>query len=213
MDNNNSNRSDSRRGEMLVDLLSLSHVPRWTTFPVARPQSVAEHSYRVAIIAYYLGSYIFTFGSGSGEPNFHVLITWSLFHDGPESKTSDLPSPLKQMIGKSQVRQLEMESCPWVERFEPPTHSIDYKLVQIADSLEALSWLTRYGDAFRDRWDGKNVCDKLRNNILKYTEEAELSWPKSKVREGVREVANVLDLQIPTLGILVVQQAVTSPQK
>lgn len=157
---------------MLMDLLDLSHVPRWITFPVARPQSVAEHSFRVAVIVYDICRYMCV--------DYQYMLTallWALSHDGPESKTGDLPRPLKRIIGRDKLRILELEVCPWVIALEPIEESEEQLIVEIADSIEALSWLTRYGVGIKDKYDGEDVCRKLEKTIQGLILRADQLWP------------------------------------
>lgn len=177
---------------MTIDLLDLSHVPRWTTHPVARPQSVAEHSYRVAILVNRLA------GLFNEQPDrFTTLdlditmraVWWALLHDGPEVKTGDLPHPAKRMIGAGEWERMEEEACPWYRWFKPDPNGIVYRMVQLADVVEALTWMSRYGQGCRDRFNGEDVVGQLRARIGKAAEEADKVFPGlgGAVKELVKE--------------------------
>lgn len=172
--------------EMLRDLLALSHVPRWTTHPVARPQSVAEHSYRVAVIAMHLAS-----RCNLKVPAMYDVVWWALIHDGPEAKTGDVPSPFKVHI-KKQLRDVEFQVCPWyqeaVESMALEDDSITPAIVQIADAIEAYSWLHRYGTGFKDRFDRESIEHKLTRTIWTLAEAAPIDGLKDAVRELMSEV-------------------------
>ncbi len=130
------------QGRMMSDLLSLSVVPRWAIVGAARYQSVAEHSYRVAVIA---RSIVLR----SGQPSVRdlgAITEWALLHDGAECVTGDLPSIVKRKLYvKSAIRELEGTLCPWYAevRSKVGTHSL--AIVKIADLLEGASFISQWG--------------------------------------------------------------------
>lgn len=75
----------------------LSVVKRWGTVQTIRQQSVAEHSYNVAIIAERIAYRLFPSGylPDKGERIFGAVLTHALHHDRRESITGDLPSYAK----------------------------------------------------------------------------------------------------------------------
>jgi hypothetical protein len=71
----------------------LQNVPRWSVVPVIRRQSVAEHSFMVAMIARYLA----THHADSGSLEFHwVVLLDAMMHDIDEAAKGDSPSPVKE---------------------------------------------------------------------------------------------------------------------
>lgn len=146
----------------LNDLLDLSHVPRWTTHPVTRPQSVAEHSFRVTVIAREITILM-------SRPELMLEVAeWALDHDGPEAKLGDMPAPVHDMIkfqfGADAVNDLEDTACPWYTR---PKSTLVRQIVRVADVIEALSWVTIYGNALNDKFDGQNIGAKLSSRLDK----------------------------------------------
>lgn len=99
--------------------LNLTYVPRWTIVPMMRHQSVAEHSFRVALIAQDLGWRI-------NRPSLSLSAAiCALSHDAEESVTGDIPSTAK-----------------------PPTPFPEDAvgiLVKLADLLEAAGWVRMWG--------------------------------------------------------------------
>jgi putative hydrolase of HD superfamily len=71
----------------------LKRLPRagWLLAGIKHPESVAEHSFRVALLAYLIGQL-----EGADAEHAAVL---GLFHDLPETRTGDVPS-----VGRSYVR-------------------------------------------------------------------------------------------------------------
>lgn len=73
----------------------LSWVPRWTIIRRIREQSVAEHSYYVALYAGQVADLV----KWKGDRG--TLLKWALLHDLAEVFTSDIPGPTKRaMIDK-----------------------------------------------------------------------------------------------------------------
>ena len=78
----------------LATQLRLSAVKRWGIVEMSRQQSVAEHSYNVALIALNL------VGASVGHKGFSkedesLLLTLCLVHDMPEVFSGDIPSTIK----------------------------------------------------------------------------------------------------------------------
>lgn len=73
--------------ETLQDSRRLAHVPRWSVVPVIRRQYVAEHSYNVAMLAWWIADEL--------KIPPHKVIEKALMHDTGEAITGDLPSPVK----------------------------------------------------------------------------------------------------------------------
>lgn len=143
--------------EMLKDLLALSHVPRWTTHPVARPQNVADHSFRVTVIAMFICDRLHM------SPLEHYLVMrWCLVHDGPEAKTGDIPKTLKRHLPN--LHEIETDVCPWY-LVESAVASRVEVIAKLSDWMEALSYLRRYGSGFVDRFDGEKIEDKYKRAI------------------------------------------------
>lgn len=171
--------------DMLKDLLALSHTPRWTTHPVHRPQSVAEHSYRVAVISKAILDGILV------DDHKHAsTIMWALVHDGPEAKTGDVPSPIKHAWGREKLYEFERKVCPWYSK--PRVDSCAAVVVSLADTIEALSWIKHYGHGLRDRFDDEQIEHQLNRRI----------WTEAKIQEanfgGIEEaVRRVMQIVCP----------------
>lgn len=73
-------------------LRRLATVPRWTVVPTIKAQSVAEHSFQVAVIALWVARYHNTLYNGSADEQ---IMYYALIHEELESWYSDLPSPAR----------------------------------------------------------------------------------------------------------------------
>ena len=74
------------------ELRQLSFVPRWVITRNLRTQSVAEHSFYVAVYAEQLAIWL------GYEGDWQALIHAALWHDAEECFTGDIPGPTKRSI-------------------------------------------------------------------------------------------------------------------
>src|SRR5690606_20843295 len=83
----------------LTDALRASDVVRWQIVRVLKGQSVAEHSFNVALIALELADRLKV---DRGE-----VLHYAILHDLPEVLTGDIPTPTKRVIGKDLLDNFE----------------------------------------------------------------------------------------------------------
>lgn len=74
------------------ELRELSFVPRWGVLRRVRSQSVAEHSYYVALYAGHVADLV----GWNGDRG--ALLRSALVHDLPEASTGDMPGPAKRAM-------------------------------------------------------------------------------------------------------------------
>ena len=79
------------KGLKLLDILRCQHIHRWTIVNTAKGQSLAEHSFNVAMIARDIAV-----EAGMDDLN---IIKYALDHDLDEIMTGDIPSPAKARMG------------------------------------------------------------------------------------------------------------------
>ena len=106
----------------LQKAMCLSYVPRWGIVAMDRPQSVAEHSYRVAMIALRIAS----------EADVAIDLAEILAHDLEEAHTGDTPAT---------------EKDDEADRAEPLTQF--ERILRLADCLEAYTWFLLHGHALQ----------------------------------------------------------------
>lgn len=145
----------------LTDLLSLGHVPRWTIVRHVRDQSVAEHSFNVAVIAYE----IYERHRGQRDRDWSNvrlpnLLLWALHHDLEECVTGDIPSPAKKLF----IRKLEKRPA---ESFSEVT-LIEIQVVKLADTIDAYTWLRVHGLGAHAAAAEKHIHFKLYDQIKGY---------------------------------------------
>lgn len=123
-----------------VMVLHQSYVQRWVVAPMYRPQSVAEHAYRVTLIARHLATEL---GLDVNERN--VVTGMALFHDAPEVLTGDMPGPGKAV------------QWPLLD----PLSS----LVKVADAIETGTWFLLWGNP--GAWQGHPYNEVPRRDVSK----------------------------------------------
>jgi len=88
-------------------LLRASHISRWGIVLTAKPQSIAEHMYRVWVLVH-------EWGIAIDLPMAEQFISerWAVTHDLPEIRTGDMPTPHKTPEVKAWLDQLEHDIYP-----------------------------------------------------------------------------------------------------
>lgn len=141
----------------------LASTPRsgWQLAGVASPQNVAEHSHRVAVLAYIIAA------QEGGNPD--RACTLGVFHDVPETRVGDLhsmhkrylPDPAPHEVALDQVSDLPDELgrriVALVDEFESakqPDSSLEARCARDADKIECLLTAREYQAQGYRRLDG-----------------------------------------------------------
>lgn len=148
----------------------LENFPRtgWLAAGIKQPESVAAHSWEVAIVALWLAE-------RTDEPiDRGKLLTTALLHDVGEAMLTDLPKPVKMLLGDDEVARAEseaaatvLESAPdaWQEAVEAykERSTPEARLVKAADQIQMLAKALQYdrqqrGDVARF-FEGRQPAD------------------------------------------------------
>ena len=121
----------------VTDLLALSHVPRWTIVSHSRPQSVADHSFRVCVIAVELAERL-------GVQLSADALLACLYHDGPESRSGDIPSGAKRRIEDKLKGSLDDLFWPST-RLKGSTVAREVNILMLADKIEGYTFIQKWG--------------------------------------------------------------------
>lgn len=152
--------------KLIYELASLKNVPRagWLKIGIKHPESVAEHSFLSAVIAFFLG--LMEYGSVEEASKCSIA---TLFHDASESRTLDLHKLAKKYLIVDDERalrdQLDFEEGKKIEelisRYEDVVHD--------ADKLELYVQSRIYGLNYKDaELFGENICLKTESGKILY---------------------------------------------
>lgn len=174
--------------DRLALLLRGGGVRRYHAHPGIAPQSVAEHSWRVAVLCAYLW------------PDRPQLVTAALYHDVAEGLFGDLPAPAKRALPPAAADALaeietEYERYLGIERHAGSLCVEDYRRLKIADYTELCLHVYE-----------KNTEDErlvFRNGV------GYVGKLLAKLERGERE--RICDLLEPRFDISFYEQAPTKP--
>lgn len=157
----------------LRDLLALSDLQRWNVVPTSRVQSVAQHCFRVAVIAREIWG---TWKQQQVESYNDIselleILGWCLDHDGPECLTGDLPSAFKDSIPEEQLARIEHQLCPWYGATSLSVSELTLSVVGIAEAIESSAWLAVFGLTGTEP-----LVSDLRQKALSRCDRANLQW-------------------------------------
>lgn len=164
-----------RRPEFVMsDIVRLSSVNRWAIIEMFREQSVAEHSYNVAMIATMILTEIpHSMPGWDDDIQGHIdrAVEWALVHDLTELSTGDMPSPVKRHL-KSAIESMEAEVFPqWTKKKVEISRDwpLAYACVKVADWIDAIQ--------FANKWCADylklKIIDEMRTNLYEYVTKTE----------------------------------------
>lgn len=123
--------------EQIVDVVMaldpLAELPRtgWILRGVPAPESIADHSYAVAIVAMMLTDALRAEGY---QVDGEKVLKMALLHDAAEAATGDIPMPRKTPELSAALAVLEKSI---VERMLPPAYVALWQEAEAKESLEA----------------------------------------------------------------------------
>lgn len=132
-------------------LQRLEALPRtgWLVSGVARPESVAAHIYEVSLVALWIADSI------DDPVDVGKLARIALLHDVGEAITTDIPTPVKRLIGLQAVHDAERHAAEIVLQDAPPSwiaavheyeerESLEARIVKAADTIQMLARALAY---------------------------------------------------------------------
>lgn len=120
----------------IYDILNARVVQRFHTLPTIRPQTIADHSWGVASIAYYLCQ-------GRSPKETMVTVFAALMHDVAESRVGDTPAHVKRKYPELKsaldaAENVELDDMAGSDAVpEPGPHTA---IVKMADCLDLLHY-------------------------------------------------------------------------
>jgi 5'-deoxynucleotidase len=174
----------------IYEQLRACHVKRWHIVQTSREQTLAEHSFAVAVIAGSLAAAM-RWNGLLQESGKLKLLQWALAHDIIEVRTGDMPTPFKRDLeavgGKGIVEKAEDRVDADTMAAYRQVRGTDIEtIVKLADQIEAIFFLQDNGVGAH----AKQVLDGLRAILSDMVNEAERQFPKLSPRESVRRVCN-----------------------
>ena len=152
----------------LQDVMRLSNIKRWSIVEMSRPQSVAEHSYNVAIIAMNIakrhGAVLRCIEGG--------LLGWALMHDLTELVTGDVPTPHKSRLLRPEA---EKEMFPKFVNCKDGTSQLTREIVKVADLLDAY----QFADKFMVDSRRVGILITMMERLLEAIGRMDESWAKA----------------------------------
>ena len=151
--------------EGIDDALRLSIVKRWGIIDMMKTQSVAEHSYNVAVIATALAD-----SRGWDDHKIAMLGMVAIIHDINEVFTGDLPTTLKRGVLGDFIRIYERNNLPGPD-LEEVLETEEYHILKIADCVDALYIVQRYCIDVKKEY----VWDYVFTDLLTHCEACEMN--------------------------------------
>lgn len=160
----------------VYDFLRAGHVKRWHIINTVNQQTVAEHSFLVAIIAMEL--YNEMVGVDPNDDNsikeFNALVMGAIFHDIAEIKLGDLPTPSKQLFKQfygddmfDKIEETIFPEMPYTGHGELGTEL--RKIIKMADTIEAVHWIYENGVGAHAKVVADKSWDLLADRVREYS--------------------------------------------
>lgn len=123
----------------IQDIMRANYVERWQLVNVSRRQTVAEHSFNVAMISKAIAEEM-----GYQSDTIALLISYAIQHDLDEVITGDIPTPTKQRVRELGVEMNDLIDTPKLIDI-PQVHKYYKSIIKMADYLDAMWYLNENG--------------------------------------------------------------------
>ena len=168
------NRNDETHERLIMDLtlrekLRSGHVKRWHIVRVNRDQTLAEHSYRVWLVAMDLSKRFFP---GLQPETLQLINDWALWHDLTEVITGDIVTPTKKKHISGNPDMLISDEYDAL--FKKVDGTIVKVIVKIADLIESAMFLNTEGLGAH----AHSVKIGIIDDIDKLLSSSSLKWPE-----------------------------------
>lgn len=181
--------------EQLDFIRNAGETKRFHTWPVLRQQNVAEHSWHVAMLLWFI--------FGNDEPGLRMpLMMAALTHDAAEWKVGDLPSPGKRAMsehfpdfrekwGEMEQGILKEYAWDWESLLEP----WELAALKLVDSMDGALYCVR------ERTMGNKLIEPCYRNFISYVEETLMASFPVMVQHGDRRVTTTHDVPFPDTDV------------
>lgn len=168
------------------DFMRAGHIKRWHIVNTVREQTIAEHQYLVTIIAMEL--YMKMADNPVDDRStaeFAALMVAAMFHDAPEVRYGDFPSPAKrhirEIVGKigdgkdvfEVMDQALMPKLPYIGT-EPSPLVTDF--VHMADAIESAHWISENKAGVHSDVVAKGNARRMAELTVELTQKTGWDW-------------------------------------
>lgn len=164
----------------LYDFLRAGHIKRWHIVNTANTQTIAEHSYLVAVISLHLFDKMV--GVADDQSGALSMLCMALFHDAPEIRTGDVPTPSKRLFrevgGVDLFDRIEEELMPKGIPYmggKRPTKELN-RFVKMADAIEQAHWISENGVGRHAKIVENGCWRRLEDMVARNTAETGIDW-------------------------------------
>ena len=170
----------------LYDYLRAGSIRRWHIVNHHGQQSIAEHSFLVTIIATQLYNDMVGIEEGNDKELLKVVFG-ALFHDMPEVRTGDSPTPAKRLLrefaGKDIFTKIENQLMPETPYIGGKIPQSIHDFIAMADVIEAAHWITDHGIGAHAKIVTDRIRVRMEQHIAELTELTKVDWyePVNKV--------------------------------
>lgn len=172
------------------DYMRAGQVKRWHIVETTRQQTLAEHLWRTTVIALELYDQIVG-AKFNGRESWHEilqLVMEGLFHDTPEIRMGDTPTPAKAFIRENAgdvftpMQQALMPEIPYIGGTLPVTATmaggdgILARILKLADAIEAAHWISEHKVGAHADVVAQANRKIMADLVVRYSQETELDW-------------------------------------
>ena len=177
----------------IANVANASNVDRWNSVATFGRQSVAEHSWNATLYSRYLALVI---APNMTSDDTLLLNDMALIHDLPETKTGDLPTPIKRVIeayfpkGESPLDLIEEKICPPYAYLKAATKDTYLAVIlKLADIMDALHFITVQGKGpVREK-----IIRERSRAFNRYIQVGINSWPELSWNEATKVLDALLN--------------------
>lgn len=177
----------------IANVANASNVDRWNSVATFGTQSLAAHSWNATLYSRYLALAI---APDMTMEDTLLLNDMALIHDLPETKTGDLPTPIKRVIeayfpkGQSPLDLIEERICPPYKYLKERTKGTYLAvIVKLADIMDALHFITVQGQGpVREK-----IMRERTRAFNRYIQVGINSWPELSWNEASKVLDALLN--------------------
>lgn len=167
-----------------VSAMQMSSVYRWAIIGMDKSQSIAEHSFNVALMVRAIAINL-----SWDAVDINAVVELALMHDASELLTGDIPSPVKASHAES-FREIESNVSPKCVAFKEHLYCLvpySSNVLKIADLTDAYQYAIKHCRDYHRSDILTELKSKLSDCIAEFDShiESPIDGPFSSVREQI----------------------------